>query len=278
MAVLRDRRRLPGSAVVLLVRRLDLRRLDRRDLRDGARLDRLLAGLDRRRPGRRAAAVHSGFYPSAVLYAVYGGSGRLRLRRLAAGHPRRESPRAASRARWRHEHAWHRSGSRPRRRCAQGRPVLVVDDEDRENEGDLILAARDRDPRAGWRSRSATPRGVRLRADGGRGGRPARAAADGRRQRGPAAAPRTPSRSTPATASAPASARPTAPHTIRLLADSATEPPTSSRPGHVFPLRAADGGVLQRAGHTEAAVDLCRLAGLAPVGRRSPSSSTTTAR
>ncbi|MDP9417789.1 MAG: GTP cyclohydrolase II, partial [Actinomycetota bacterium] len=54
--------------------------------------------------------------------------------------------------------------------------------------------------------------------------------------------------------------------TIRVLADSATEPYELTRPGHVVPLRAVDGGVLRRAGHTEAAVDLARLAGLSPVG------------
>lgn len=54
--------------------------------------------------------------------------------------------------------------------------------------------------------------------------------------------------------------------TVRVLADSATEPWEISRPGHVFPLRAVPGGVLRRAGHTEAAVDLARLAGLAPAG------------
>jgi 3,4-dihydroxy 2-butanone 4-phosphate synthase/GTP cyclohydrolase II len=55
-------------------------------------------------------------------------------------------------------------------------------------------------------------------------------------------------------------------HTIRVLADSATEPFDLARPGHVFPLRAVPGGVLRRAGHTEAAVDLARLAGLAHAG------------
>jgi 3,4-dihydroxy 2-butanone 4-phosphate synthase / GTP cyclohydrolase II len=54
--------------------------------------------------------------------------------------------------------------------------------------------------------------------------------------------------------------------TIRTLVDSATEPYEIVRPGHVFPLRYADGGVLRRAGHTEAAVDLARLAGLNPAG------------
>jgi 3,4-dihydroxy 2-butanone 4-phosphate synthase / GTP cyclohydrolase II len=55
-------------------------------------------------------------------------------------------------------------------------------------------------------------------------------------------------------------------HTIRVLADSATEPYELTRPGHVFPLRAVDGGVLRRTGHTEAAVDLATLAGLTPAG------------
>jgi 3,4-dihydroxy 2-butanone 4-phosphate synthase/GTP cyclohydrolase II len=54
--------------------------------------------------------------------------------------------------------------------------------------------------------------------------------------------------------------------TIALLADARTRPDELSRPGHVFPLRAVDGGVLRRAGHAEAAVDLARLAGLPPVG------------
>ena len=54
--------------------------------------------------------------------------------------------------------------------------------------------------------------------------------------------------------------------TIRTLVDSATEPYEIVRPGHVFPLRYAEGGVLRRAGHTEAAVDLARLAGLTPAG------------
>jgi 3,4-dihydroxy 2-butanone 4-phosphate synthase/GTP cyclohydrolase II len=55
-------------------------------------------------------------------------------------------------------------------------------------------------------------------------------------------------------------------HTIRLLADPDATSDSFVRPGHVVPLRAKDAGVLERPGHTEAAVDLCRLAGLAPVG------------
>lgn len=54
--------------------------------------------------------------------------------------------------------------------------------------------------------------------------------------------------------------------TIKALADAEMRPHNFGRPGHVNPLRARDGGVLVRAGHTEAAVDLCRLAGLTPVG------------
>ncbi|MGH8132337.1 MAG: 3,4-dihydroxy-2-butanone-4-phosphate synthase, partial [Steroidobacteraceae bacterium] len=54
--------------------------------------------------------------------------------------------------------------------------------------------------------------------------------------------------------------------TIRALADGGSHPADFARPGHIFPLRARAGGVLVRAGHTEAAVDLCRLAGLQPVG------------
>jgi 3,4-dihydroxy 2-butanone 4-phosphate synthase/GTP cyclohydrolase II len=55
-------------------------------------------------------------------------------------------------------------------------------------------------------------------------------------------------------------------HTIRTLAQEGSVPSDFNRPGHVVPLRARNGGVLVRGGHTEAAVDLCRLAGLAPVG------------
>ena len=54
--------------------------------------------------------------------------------------------------------------------------------------------------------------------------------------------------------------------TCRVLADSATEPFELDQPGHIIPLRAKDGGVLERAGHTEAAVDFARLAGLTPAG------------
>jgi 3,4-dihydroxy 2-butanone 4-phosphate synthase / GTP cyclohydrolase II len=55
-------------------------------------------------------------------------------------------------------------------------------------------------------------------------------------------------------------------HTLRVLADPASTPDRLIRPGHILPLRAVDGGVRERAGHTEAAVDLMQLAGLSPVG------------
>jgi 3,4-dihydroxy 2-butanone 4-phosphate synthase/GTP cyclohydrolase II len=54
--------------------------------------------------------------------------------------------------------------------------------------------------------------------------------------------------------------------TLRALADPATTPVQLNRPGHIFPLRARAGGVLERPGHTEAAVDLARLAGRSPAG------------
>ncbi len=55
-------------------------------------------------------------------------------------------------------------------------------------------------------------------------------------------------------------------HTLRVLADVNSVPASLNRPGHILPLRAVDGGVRQRGGHTEAAVDLLKLAGLVPVG------------
>src|SRR6187402_1063321 len=54
-------------------------------------------------------------------------------------------------------------------------------------------------------------------------------------------------------------------HTLRVLADPASQPKSLFRPGHILPLRAVDGGVRERDGHTEAAVDLLKLAGLTPV-------------
>jgi 3,4-dihydroxy 2-butanone 4-phosphate synthase/GTP cyclohydrolase II len=147
---------------------------------------------------------------------------------------------------------------------AAGRPVVVVDDEDRENEGDLIFAA----------SRS-TPElmAFTIRYSSGvicvpvtaptldRLGIPLMTPHNRERLR------------TAYTVSVDARDQITTgisaadrSHTVRTLIDSATEPYELVQPGHVFPLRYAEGGVLVRAGHTEAAVDLARLAGLEPAG------------
>ena len=145
-----------------------------------------------------------------------------------------------------------------------GRFVVVVDDEDRENEGDLTIAACFADSVA-----------VNFMATHGRGliclcltGE--RCDALGLRQM-------TDQNETPyGTAftvsieardgiSTGISAADRA-QTIKVAVDSASEPRDLVQPGHVFPLRARPGGVLQRAGQTEAAVDLARLAGLEPAG------------
>ncbi len=145
-----------------------------------------------------------------------------------------------------------------------GRPVVVVDDEDRENEGDLIFAAQ-----------RATPElvGFMIRWTSGyicvampgrlldRLGLPPMTLVN-EDKKGTAYAVTVDARDVKATGiSAEDRAR-----TIKVLSDSATEPWELTRPGHVVPLRAMEGGVLRRAGHTEAAVDLARLAGLTPAG------------
>ena len=146
----------------------------------------------------------------------------------------------------------------------EGKFVIVVDDEDRENEGDLICAAE-----------KITPEMVNFML---------------KYARGVLCAPITISRSeeldlphqvqdntsvlgTPFTVtvdklegcSTGVSAYDRA-ATIRALADPASTPQTFGRPGHINPLYAQDNGVLRRSGHTEAAVDLCKLAGLYPAG------------
>ena len=145
-----------------------------------------------------------------------------------------------------------------------GRLVLVVDDEDRENEGDFITAAE-----------VVTPELVNFMARWGRG----LMCASVTRERAAALelpmmeAVNTSLYETPFTVSVDyrhgtttgISAADRA-KTIRALADPETSPTDLARPGHIFPLRAQTGGVLRRAGHTEAAVDLARLAGFRPVG------------
>ncbi len=147
---------------------------------------------------------------------------------------------------------------------AAGRAVVVVDDEDRENEGDLIFAAS-----------KATPElmGFTIRHSSGVICVPMPADMLDRLEI-PLMSPHNEDRlRTAYTVSVDArdgvttgiSAADRA-HTARVLADSATEPWEVTRPGHVFPLRYRRGGVLVRRGHTEAAVDLARLAGLTPAG------------
>src|SRR6188472_2938478 len=147
---------------------------------------------------------------------------------------------------------------------ADGRAVVVVDDENRENEGDLIFAAS-----------KATPdlMAFTIRYSSGVICVPMPGTMLDRLEI-PLMTPHNKDRMRTAyTISVDArdgvstgiSAADRA-HTVKTLADSATEPWEITRPGHVFPLRYHDGGVLSRRGHTEAAVDLARLAGLTPVG------------
>ena len=146
----------------------------------------------------------------------------------------------------------------------EGKPVVVVDDEDRENEGDLVFAASKATPDlVGFMIRH-TSGVICVSMQGGDLDRlllpPMTAVNEDRK--GTAYAVSVDARDGISTGiSAADRAR-----TIRTLVDSATEPWEITRPGHVFPLRAVPGGVLQRAGHTEASVDLAALAGLTPAG------------
>ncbi|MBA0126571.1 bifunctional 3,4-dihydroxy-2-butanone-4-phosphate synthase/GTP cyclohydrolase II [Haloechinothrix sp. YIM 98757] len=145
---------------------------------------------------------------------------------------------------------------------AAGRMIVVVDDEDRENEGDIVLAAE---------MATAANVGFMVRHTSGVLCVPM----EERRADALHLPPMTPvnedSKGTAYTVSVDAadgigtgiSAADRA-HTIRTLAGRATDPADLNRPGHVFPLRAVEHGVLRRPGHTEAAVDLARLAGLSP--------------
>lgn len=145
-----------------------------------------------------------------------------------------------------------------------GRPVVVVDDENRENEGDIIFAAAKATPELLAFTIRYTSGVICVPMEGqdlDRLGLPLMVQDNQERLR------------TAYTISVDArdgittgiSAADRA-KTIRALADSATEPDELVRPGHIFPLRYREGGVLVRRGHTEAAVDLARLAGLAPAG------------
>jgi 3,4-dihydroxy 2-butanone 4-phosphate synthase/GTP cyclohydrolase II len=147
---------------------------------------------------------------------------------------------------------------------AAGRAVVVVDDASRENEGDVVFAAGKATPELlAFTIRHA--RGLicvpMLGEDLDRLQVPPMTS-DNQEHMGTAFTISVDARDGITTGiSAADRAR-----TIRTLVDSATEPYEIVRPGHIFPLRYAAGGVLRRPGHTEAAVDLARLAGLAPAG------------
>jgi 3,4-dihydroxy 2-butanone 4-phosphate synthase/GTP cyclohydrolase II len=147
---------------------------------------------------------------------------------------------------------------------AAGKAVVVVDDEDRENEGDIIFAASKATPElmaftirhssgvicvpmpADMLDRLEIPLMTPHNKDKLRTAYTISVDARDGVSTGISAADRA--------------------HTARVLADSATEPWEITRPGHVFPLRYREGGVLVRRGHTEAAVDLATMAGLTPAG------------
>ena len=147
---------------------------------------------------------------------------------------------------------------------AAGKPVVVVDDEDRENEGDIIFAAE-----------HATPElmGFTIRYTSGVICVPITGARADELGLPPMVRNNQDAKGTAYTLSCDAAAGITTgisgadrAVTVQLLAGESTTAADLVRPGHVFPLRAVDGGVLVRRGHTEAAVDLCRLAGLKPAG------------
>jgi 3,4-dihydroxy 2-butanone 4-phosphate synthase/GTP cyclohydrolase II len=145
-----------------------------------------------------------------------------------------------------------------------GRMVVVVDDEDRENEGDLT-----------WAAEKVTPEAINFMAKHGRG-LVCLAMTEERLEHlriGPMTSENTSQYGTAFCEAIDAregvttgiSAHDRA-HTIKVAIDPATRPSDLARPGHMFPLRARKGGVLVRAGQTEASVDLARLAGMVPAG------------
>jgi 3,4-dihydroxy 2-butanone 4-phosphate synthase/GTP cyclohydrolase II len=146
----------------------------------------------------------------------------------------------------------------------KGKILIVVDDEDRENEGDFVVAAE-----------FVTPEVINFLTKEGRGVVCAPITNDRAKELGlePMVDSNTSLHETPFTVSVDyihgtttgVSAVDRA-ATVRALINPRTKPSDLARPGHIFPLRAADGGVLRRAGHTEAVIDLCRIAGLYPAG------------
>ncbi|MCB0791588.1 MAG: bifunctional 3,4-dihydroxy-2-butanone-4-phosphate synthase/GTP cyclohydrolase II [Flavobacteriales bacterium] len=146
-----------------------------------------------------------------------------------------------------------------------GKVVIVVDDEDRENEGDLLTAAH-----------NATPEVINFMAKHGRGLICTPLTEERCEELGLdlMVSDNTALHNTPFTVSVDVKGRGTTTgisasdraRTIEALIDPTTRPDDLARPGHIFPLKAKRGGVLRRTGHTEAAVDLARLAGLEPAG------------
>ncbi|MGI8820498.1 MAG: bifunctional 3,4-dihydroxy-2-butanone-4-phosphate synthase/GTP cyclohydrolase II [Chthoniobacterales bacterium] len=147
---------------------------------------------------------------------------------------------------------------------ARGEIVIVTDDEDRENEGDLVMAAE-----------KATPSAINFMAMHGRGLICVPVSDERAEQLGlqRMVAQNREMYRTDFTVSVDAAAGVTtgiSAHdraaTIQTIANPKSQPEDLVQPGHIFPLRAKEGGVLRRAGHTEAAVDLARMAGLQPAG------------
>jgi 3,4-dihydroxy 2-butanone 4-phosphate synthase/GTP cyclohydrolase II len=147
---------------------------------------------------------------------------------------------------------------------AKGRIVIVTDDADRENEGDLVMAAE-----------KVTPEAINFMATHGRGLICAPISNERAEQLGlqRMVAQNRETHKTDFTVSVDAARGVTTgisaydrATTILAIANPKPSPEDLNQPGHVFPLRAKDGGVLRRAGHTEAAVDLARMAGLQPAG------------
>ncbi|MFC8303712.1 3,4-dihydroxy-2-butanone-4-phosphate synthase [Specibacter sp. NPDC057265] len=147
---------------------------------------------------------------------------------------------------------------------ARGEAVLVVDDEHRENEGDIIFAAQHSTPALmGWTVRHSSGV-ICVPMEHGRADQlelPAMVAVN------------EDAKGTAYTVSCDAAvgistgiSATDRSLSVNILAHPASGPRELSRPGHIFPLRAAAGGVRERPGHTEAAVELCRLAGCEPVG------------
>ncbi|MTI48235.1 MAG: bifunctional 3,4-dihydroxy-2-butanone-4-phosphate synthase/GTP cyclohydrolase II [Firmicutes bacterium] len=145
----------------------------------------------------------------------------------------------------------------------EGKMVVVVDDEDRENEGDLLMAAE-----------KSTPEAINFMAKYGRGliCTPMMKEMLDKLSIFPMVSNNTDPKETAFTISVDSIVTTTGISaeersiTIKKLIDENSKSRDFTRPGHVFPLAAKEGGVLKRAGHTEAAVDLARLAGLYPAG------------